>query len=673
MPTTLLHGFTSFDHMANGGVKKLPNFDANPLSTLTIITPGLSGIGQGIEDPANLAYEFGRGWDVVVCRVLYSALALTTTRDILRFGLADHSGVVTLQITAAGLLQVDIAQTDATQTVTSTGAPLTVSTTYAIEFGCSFEAGTGEVRVLIDGLEDVSLRIRDAFTQATSSERVHRIIFTNPDGQYDDFHVRVGNNGLRRTDFLSDTLGNPKFVTLFPTNDSSVDLNDFLGAADGDHHLEVDEIQADGNTSYVFADETLEIGAKESWIMRNLTVLPTKIYALGTTVMLFYNTSLFRDLRQFLAYSGAIYHAGEGELADTDYAFKSQVWEKSPKTFEDWTRNEINDAELGLELVEVPVGSFEDRVTQGVFVVLYTDGPLTTPENPATDAAKAGLQSSGHALATLLKLEREDGRQFFFTDHNASLSFQGDVYESVGGFDATARRREAALKEPNLEIGGIITSDKITTDDLRAGRFRSARLTEHLVDWRFPWGGSVQTSVYVVQECSWNGASYTAQLAGLPSLLRHAIGDVYARPCRHNLGDKGCKVQLHALTYRGVRVATVTDRRIFTANTADIHGLRPEEYFRHGVIRWRTGLNQGLAFNVKQYGTDTRRFETQLPAPFDIAVDDLFDAEPGCNWLKEGDCHDKFDNVINHGGFSYMPGGDGALETPRESGGAPAP
>src|SRR5262245_59931687 len=104
MPAYFLHGLTSFDHMGSADLTKLPRWDVNAGATVTIISPGLSGVGQAISAPNTLAYKFDPSWDVAVVRVLFKATALSSTRTIFFYGLSDNSAVVSLQLRTDGHL-----------------------------------------------------------------------------------------------------------------------------------------------------------------------------------------------------------------------------------------------------------------------------------------------------------------------------------------------------------------------------------------------------------------------------------------------------------------------------------------------------------------------------------------------------------------------------------------
>ena len=122
---------------------------------------------------------------------------------------------------------------------------------------------------------------------------------------------------------------------------------------------------------------------------------------------------------------------------------------------------------------------------------------------------------------SLFRIDRLDGAIFRFTDHDAPVDFPEvskgtpNRYTPVGGFDASAFRRESALRIPNRQFIGVITSNAITTQDLQAGRYRSAKITERIVDWRYPWAGAIQTNYYRVTSVQFDGEAWQAEVEGM--------------------------------------------------------------------------------------------------------------------------------------------------------------
>jgi uncharacterized phage protein (TIGR02218 family) len=286
------------------------------------------------------------------------------------------------------------------------------------------------------------------------------------------------------------------------------------------------------------------------------------------------------------------------------------------------------------------------------------------------------LQGKVLRPATLWRVERKDGLVLCFTDHDRTLLYESELYYPAGGFDASARQKRSALRERNLSLMGVISGSEITAEDIKAGRYREARVKETLVDWMYPFAGSFFEAEYWIVEISWSGEQWEAEMSGLTTWLRRDIGDVYSKTCRWRLGERygeeavaGCKVNLALMRSELVTVAGISDPRTqFTMNLTqakDVAG-NPVDlvdgWYNYGKITWKTGANQNIVSEIKnQVG---KVITLQLKTPFNIATGVRFDIEPGCDRLK-GSCHEKFNNILNFGGFPFVPGTDAMLRTPR--------
>ena len=223
------------------------------------------------------------------------------------------------------------------------------------------------------------------------------------------------------------------------------------------------------------------------------------------------------------------------------------------------------------------------------------------------------------------------------------------------------------LQEPTQarrEITGAITSDQITLDDLRRGTYRGATIIERIVDWRYPWAGAHSTYRYFVEDIKFNGRDWKAELHGLSSLLHKTRGGYYSRLCPATLGDDACKRTLTDVSFSLVSVATVTDKRVFSANLLQIPSGYDGNYFVWGTIFWQAGLNRFLRSTIYDYDDATRTIKIIQPPPFEIAVNDVFQIIAGCDGLSLT-CQGKFDHLDHHQGMPFIRGTHQAFNTPQ--------
>jgi len=155
-------------------------------------------------------------------------------------------------------------------------------------------------------------------------------------------------------------------------------------------------------------------------------------------------------------------------------------------------------------------------------------------------------------FATCWRISRSDGVILRFTDHSTPLDVltDQDLLQSVtdgnetfypaGGFDASARQLRPALEAQNLEVKGFLSSSKITYDDLFAGRYDDAEVTEFTVDHRYPWLGPFRVTRYWVLEVGYDEESWTAKVVGISRWLKQGAGRTYGPECDADLGDARC-------------------------------------------------------------------------------------------------------------------------------------
>lgn len=301
--------------------------------------------------------------------------------------------------------------------------------------------------------------------------------------------------------------------------------------------------------------------------------------------------------------------------------------------------------------------------------------------------ARSQLTQKVHCLATLWKIERVDGlNPLRLTDHCRVLPFFETNayfdYTPQGGFSSSAQQRLSGLDEQNLEGLGEISSAAITDDDLRAGRYREAKITTSVVDWRYPWLGPIEEQAMWVVETTHDREKWKAQLSGIPGWLRYNKGEVFTRTCGNDLFDVNCIggdapfLDRSAMTGFLCRAlgTSVISRSLFSAQGPFGGGLigiggatintQAVGYFNNGRLTWRTGLNQGVVSEVK---TTTKsvpsspflQISLQIPTPFAIADDDEFDIEVGCDKVAPT-CKTKFvsNNFRNFAGHLFIPGTD---------------
>lgn len=287
---------------------------------------------------------------------------------------------------------------------------------------------------------------------------------------------------------------------------------------------------------------------------------------------------------------------------------------------------------------------------------------------------QAASQNSSQQLVRLWTITRTDGVVVRFTDHDVDVNFGGDTYSPAGGFDASATEHQHELAATNKEYRGVVLENEaIQFEDLQAGRYSGASITEEVVDWtRSPATVALAKYEYVVDRVQWNGERFDAEVGDTRLRLRQKIGRSYTKACDvEALGDSRCKVDLDLMELSGRSVTAIIDRYIqvetdIPSSVLDVNGnstTHENGWFDHGQLTWLTGNNTGLSSPIARSLVADGSIILQIPTPFEIQTGDTFDITPGCN-RSLSVCRDKFNNVVNHRGFPYIPGTDAVLRTP---------
>lgn len=270
----------------------------------------------------------------------------------------------------------------------------------------------------------------------------------------------------------------------------------------------------------------------------------------------------------------------------------------------------------------------------------------------------AHLASDCTTLAWLIKLTRRDGSVLGFTTFDKPLTTGGVTYHANSAMTASAMSSTANLATDNLEITGILSSAGLDDADIEAGLYDNARVDVYVCNWADLTQGVVQMRRGWLGQIVRAGGQYVAELRGLHDALQHVIGEYYTAECRYDLGDSRCTVNLSAITVTGV-VASVTDNATFVDTTRS----ESDGTFNYGKLTFTNGLNKGLSMEVKNFTALSQTFSLWLPMPNTLQAGDTYTVYPGCD-KRLTTCRDKFSNVVNFGGFPYIPGVGNILKYP---------
>ena len=275
-----------------------------------------------------------------------------------------------------------------------------------------------------------------------------------------------------------------------------------------------------------------------------------------------------------------------------------------------------------------------------------------------TGPATTHLAKECTSLAMCWRLTRTDSVVLGFTDYHEDLTVAGVLYKAASGMvRATAVSGASDLSVDNLDVETILDNAAIARTDVLIGRYDYAELHVFLVDYYFPDAFLIKIARGRLGEVSVGQIEARTEFRSLKQLLKQRIGRSHEVDCPWDLGDAKCGVNLAAFTVTGT-VTSFTNRHRFI----DTSRSEADKWFSGGKLTWTSGLNNGLAMEVKRYFSADKKFDLSLDMPFNIAIGDTYSVYAGCA-KNYPTCVTKFSNT-NYGGFPHIPGTDWLLSGP---------
>lgn len=264
-----------------------------------------------------------------------------------------------------------------------------------------------------------------------------------------------------------------------------------------------------------------------------------------------------------------------------------------------------------------------------------------------------------HRFVRCWRLTRTDGTILRFTESATPIDVQGETFDPTDGMSTSALQQTANLQEQNFEAQGILSATAIDHDDLRAGLYQDCRIDTLLVDWEQPELGSFSSQTFWIEKVTFDGVKWKSDIIGIAGWMRRNQGSKYTRSCRFDLGDQDCKVVLVSFTESAAVTGVLSQRIEFNTSVS----AQPDDHFTYGQITWTSGANAGVISEVAEHDLLNGRIKLRIATPYDIAASDGFSIIAGCD-KQRSTCKDKFSNLVNHGGFPFIPGADRLIEIP---------
>jgi hypothetical protein len=211
-------------------------------------------------------------------------------------------------------------------------------------------------------------------------------------------------------------------------------------------------------------------------------------------------------------------------------------------------------------------------------------------------------------LCSCWRVVRRDGQEFYFTDHDRDITFEGNLYEAESSYDRTAVQSTSDISVANLDVSGILDSEKIRDEELRAGLFNRADVFVFIVNWEQPDAGALKVRRGWFGEVTLlDNGTFVTEIRGLAQALTHNWIEVYSAECRADFCDDRCKLDIADYTRRGSVTTNGDGRSQFVAT--DIPDA-PSVGTSAGAHRWWSFRPDGIP-NLVWFELAQLRFRDQ--------------------------------------------------------------
>lgn len=149
------------------------------------------------------------------------------------------------------------------------------------------------------------------------------------------------------------------------------------------------------------------------------------------------------------------------------------------------------------------------------------------------------------SLATIWRIIRRDGQNFYFTDLDVDFDFDdGDgvaTYKSTSSFNKTAISNSTTLSVDNLDIEGVFNPADVSENDFLAHRFDFAKMRIGVVNFKNLADGFIRQKNGFLGEAVFTPSGiYRTEFRSLSQPLNQTLLENYGPECRADLGDGDC-------------------------------------------------------------------------------------------------------------------------------------
>ena len=257
------------------------------------------------------------------------------------------------------------------------------------------------------------------------------------------------------------------------------------------------------------------------------------------------------------------------------------------------------------------------------------------------------MQTDVTTIAWCWKLTLQDGEVMGFTNHDTDIVINNITYEASSGFEPTAVDTTSNMATDNLDVTGMLDSERIKTADIANGRFDFAEVEIFLCNWAKVTDPVLTLRRGTIGRISHGKNGFQAEVRGLLEALQQSAGLSYQKQCRAQFGDSQCGLNKVSYTFIGT-ITSISQDGSFSTNL-----MQEDDYFSYGVIRFE---RTGEEMEVKKHTQTGGNISLFLPVS-DIAIGDTFSVTAGCDG-NFSTCKTRFSNVFNFRGEPFIPGND---------------
>ncbi len=151
----------------------------------------------------------------------------------------------------------------------------------------------------------------------------------------------------------------------------------------------------------------------------------------------------------------------------------------------------------------------------------------------------AHLTGCATTLCWLWKITRRDGFTLGFTDHDQSLVIDGLRYHANSGLTPSEVERRLGFAIDNGAVQGALTSELISSEDIKNGHYGDALIECYRVNWA-DTSQILKMSQGRLGAIRKRGPAFEAEWTGQAARLERSVGRVFSKICDAEFGDSRC-------------------------------------------------------------------------------------------------------------------------------------